>query len=113
MRWNANSFVRGIIVAGKVIGKIRHATRIIHRRKTICKNCDQSQPTICLLLTYRTLGIVERLRRLDNNWVVGVGGEAERADGGEGGEARGLEGDDVDSVRGGLQVDEVEGPGER
>ena len=56
---------------------------------------------------------MEGLRRLDNNWVVGVGGEAERADGGEGGEARGLEGDDVDSVRGGLQIDEVEGPGER
>ena len=72
-----------------------------------------AQPTICVFLTYRTLGIVEGLRRLDNNWVVGVCGEAERADGGEGGEARGLEGDDVDSVRGGLQVDEVEWPGER
>jgi len=97
VRWNANSFVRGIVVTSKVVGKIRHATGIIHRRKTI----------------YRTLGIVEGLRRLDNNWVVGVGGEAERADGGEGGEARGLEGDDVDTVRGGLKVDEVEGPGER
>ena len=117
VRWNANSFVRGIIVSSKVVGKIGHATGIIHRRKTICKNCDQLQPTICVVLTYRTsgdtLGIVEGLRRLDNNWVVGVSGEAERADGGEGGEARGLEGDDVDSVRGGLQVDEVEGPGER
>ena len=113
VRWNANSFVRGITVASKVVRKIRHATRIIHRRKTICKNCDPLQPTICVFLTYWTLGIVEGLRRLDNNWVVGVGGEAERADGGEGGEARGLEGDDVDSVRGGLQVDEVEWPGER
>lgn len=55
--------------------------------------------------------IVERLRRLDNNWVVGVGGEAERADGREGGEPRGLEGDDVDAVWGGLEVDQVERAG--
>ena len=37
VRWNANSFVRRIVVARKVVGKIRHATRIIHRRKTICR----------------------------------------------------------------------------
>ena len=44
--------------------------------------------------------------------MVGVGGEAERADGREGGESRGLEGDDVDAVWGWLEVDQVEGPGQ-
>lgn len=41
-----------------------------------------------------------------------MGGEAERADGREGGEPRGLEGDDVDAVWGGLEVDQVERAGQ-
>ena len=52
------------------------------------------------------------VRGLDDNWVVRVGGEPEGAVGGEGGAAHSLEGDDVEAVRRGLEVDEVEGAGE-
>ena len=42
--------------------------------------------------------------------MMGVRGEAERTDRGVGGEARGLEGDDVDAVGRGLEIDKVEWP---
>jgi len=92
LRRNANSFIRGVAD----IGKIRHATSVIRHRR---KNSTRTR-------------IVELLRRLNNNWVMRVGGEAEGADRGVGGEARGLEGDDVDTVGRGLEVDQVERPGQ-
>ena len=55
---------------------------------------------------------MELLRRLNDNWVMRVGGEAEGTDRREGGEARGLEGDDVHAVGRGLEVDQVERPGQ-
>lgn len=100
LRRDAHSFVGGVGETSIVVGKIRHATGVIHRRRKTIRSSGNS------------LRIVERLRRLDNNWVVGVSGEAERADGREGGESRGLEGDDVDAVWGGLEVDQVERSGE-
>ena len=40
-----------------------------------------------------------KLRRLNNNRMVGVGGEPQGTVGGEGGTAHSLEGDDIDAVR--------------
>ena len=48
------------------------------------------------------------LGRLNYNRVVRVGGEPEGAAGGEGGAANSLERDHVDTVRSGLEVDQVE-----
>ena len=49
-----------------------------------------------------------KLRRLNNNGMVGVGGEPQGTAGAEGGAAHSLEGDDVDAVGRGLEVDQVE-----
>lgn len=49
-----------------------------------------------MLILLREVGW--KLRGLYNNWVVGVGREAQGTVGGEGGTAHGLEGDDIDAV---------------
>jgi len=99
-RRNGHSFAGGIIASGIEVGRIHQAILVIHWRwQTIRTSRD-------------TLWIVERLMRLDNHRMMRMGGKAEGADGRESGEARGLEGDDVDAVWGGLEVDKVERPGQ-